>query len=68
VVRLIANPDPDYRTKSKVEKLPKKGLVIYHMDEYVKFHKNPGFFGLVGWPENDNHYRVAIMQSNSKYN
>ena len=48
--------------------LPKAGLVIYHIDENAKFSENPGFLGQIGWPENGNHYRVAIIQSDVQYN
>ena len=43
-------------------KLPKSGLIIYHIDELASFSKNPGWPGQKGWPQNGNHYRVAILQ------
>jgi len=50
-------------------KLPiQGGLLIYHIDDMAKFHKNPGFVGQAGWPENGNHYRVAILQRDGEYN
>lgn len=49
------------------EKLPKGGLFIYHIDEYASFYKRPGWYGQEGWPENGNHYRVALLQSDGEY-
>eukprot|EP00559_Dactyliosolen_fragilissimus_P004589 CAMPEP_0184859064 /NCGR_PEP_ID=MMETSP0580-20130426/4093_1 /TAXON_ID=1118495 /ORGANISM="Dactyliosolen fragilissimus" /LENGTH=1298 /DNA_ID=CAMNT_0027355503 /DNA_START=285 /DNA_END=4181 /DNA_ORIENTATION=- len=48
-------------------KLPKSGLIIYHIDEYASFYKNPGYPLQEGWPENGNHYRVALMQPDTLY-
>ena len=48
-------------------KLPKSGLVIYKIDELASFYKNPGYDGQEGWPENGNHFRVAILQRDGKY-
>jgi M6 family metalloprotease-like protein len=48
------------------------GLVIYHIDE-SKFsvdstgQETPGFPGQEGWPENGNHYRVAVLQRDGLY-
>jgi len=47
--------------------LPKGGLVIFHIDELAKFSKDPGWAGQAGWPENSNHYRVAILQADGEY-
>jgi len=47
--------------------LPEVGLVVYHVDEFASFYKNPGFPEQIGWPHNGNHYRVAIMQPDESY-
>ena len=49
------------------EKIPKNGLFVYHIDEYASFYKRPGWYGQEGWPENGNHYRVALLQSDGEY-
>jgi len=49
------------------EKIPKSGLFVYHIDEYASFYKRPGWYGQECWPENGNHYRVALLQSDGDY-
>ncbi len=48
-------------------KMPKGGLVIYHIDETASFYKNPGWYGQKNWPENGHHYRVAVLQQDGDY-
>ena len=43
------------------------GLVIWHIDYQANAQTSPGFPGQSGWPENGNHYRVAIAQKDGLY-
>jgi len=58
-------------------KIPGPGLAIYHVDEKAKVYKGkineyegyPGQPGWPeGWPENGNHYTVALLQADGLYN
>jgi hypothetical protein len=42
-------------------------LVIYHVDEQAGLQNARGYPGQEGWPENGNHYRVAVMQADGLY-
>lgn len=44
------------------------GLVIYHIDDAADLQKNLGFPGQAGWPENGNHYQVALLPKDGNYN
>ncbi|GKY93006.1 hypothetical protein MPSEU_000269100 [Mayamaea pseudoterrestris] len=43
------------------------GLVIWHIDYQADGQNNRGYPGQSGWPQNGNHYRVAIAQKDGLY-
>lgn len=43
------------------------GLVVYHVDDAAGYNTE-GYPGQPGWPENGNHYRVAVLQADGNYN
>ena len=52
------------------ENLPGAGLIIYHIDDAADDMKNrgyPGQEGEVPWPQNGNHYRVAVLPFDGNY-
>lgn len=49
------------------ENLWGKGLLIVHVDDAAQEQQFKGFPGQNGWPENGNHYMVAVLQADGKY-
>ncbi|KAL7541424.1 hypothetical protein ACHAXR_010911 [Thalassiosira sp. AJA248-18] len=49
--------------------LPLGGLAIWHVDEYMYNYGNSieGYPGQSGWPANSNHYHVALLQADGRY-
>jgi len=43
------------------------GLAIYHIDEDADKQNNAGFPGQLGWPQNGNHFQVAVVQADGHY-
>ncbi|EEC50348.1 predicted protein [Phaeodactylum tricornutum CCAP 1055/1] len=57
----------EYRRRVGYDSLiPEEGLLIYHIDDTASFDQE-GFPGQTGWPENGNHYRVALLQADGEY-
>ena len=45
----------------------KGGLAVWHIDEGKPANNDPGFPGQPGWPGNNKHYRIALLQADGKY-
>lgn len=45
------------------------GLLIYHIDDSLgdTLQSRAGFNGQAGWPQNGNHYRIALVQSDGRF-
>ena len=47
--------------------MPQGGLCIWHIDEGKCCNTDEGYPGQPNWPENNNHYRVAVLQADGDY-
>ena len=65
---LIENRRRKNSSNAVVDNIPASGdgLVIYHIDDSTVYNTE-GYPGQNGWPENGNHYRVAVLQADGNY-
>jgi len=44
-----------------------EGLLIWHIDDSIDGNSNEGYYGQANWPENGNHYQVALLQADGSF-
>ncbi len=47
--------------------IPAGGLAIWHIDENKTDNDDEGFPGQMGWPGNNNHYQIALLQADGDF-
>jgi len=47
--------------------LPQGGLAVWHVDEAKADNKQEGYPGQAGWPGNNNHFKIALLQADGLY-
>ncbi|MEP6809073.1 MAG: M6 family metalloprotease domain-containing protein [Chthoniobacterales bacterium] len=47
--------------------MPQGGIAIWQVDEALTGNTNEGYPGQAGWPSNGNHYKVALLQADGRY-
>ena len=48
--------------------MPQGGLAIWHIDEAKANNNSEGYPGQTGWPGNNRHYKIALLQADGLYN
>ena len=62
---LIENRQPLFAYSGP--EVPKGGLAVWHVDEKKKGNTEEGCPGQEGWPQNNRHYKVALLRADGLY-